>query len=139
MVKHATLAMVLLLALLASAHAQTTHSISLDGFCNTFTLTEAGFEIYGTRQGCGYTVIDGGANVHIHGFYHMTADTNDEAEIFNWFFTAAVNGVGDWYLYESVGSSYTFVNSGTYHQKKASEAFTNRGSKDVTVGLAKKH
>jgi hypothetical protein len=138
MVRHATLVMGLVLALLAGAHAQTTHNISLDGFCNTFTLTENGFEIYGTRQGCGYTVIDGGANVHISStYYHMPADTNDGSEIFNWFFTAAVNGVGNWYLYESVGTSYTFLNSGTYHQKKA--AILKQSGKDVTGGLKQKH
>jgi len=102
-------------------------------------LTISGFEIYGTRGGCGYNVIDGGANVHIGGLpYKMTADTNDGSTLFNWFFTPPQHHAGNWYLYGSDGASYTLLNSGTY-TRTAAPVTRKRSGKDVTAGLSKSH
>jgi hypothetical protein len=115
MLRTLALAAGLSLAGISGAFAQS-FNVSLNGFCNTFTLTVSGFEIYGTRQGCGYTDIDGGSVGKVSGhLYYVDQDTNDSQEIFVWFFTKPKKaGTGDWYLYESTGSAYTFVNSGTY-------------------------
>jgi hypothetical protein len=123
----------------ASAHAQS-FNVSLDGFCNTFALTISGFEIYGTRGGCGYTDIDGGAVAHVGTptkLYYTTSDSNDLNELFNWYFTKPKKNKGNWYLYESLGSSYTLINSGTYTQTPAGEEPKTVSDKDATA--SKKH
>jgi hypothetical protein len=58
MIKKIALSTALFLALMATAEAKS-FNVSLDGFCNTFALTYQGTSVYGTRSGCGYTVIDG--------------------------------------------------------------------------------
>ena len=88
--------------LFLSAHAQS-FNVSLDGFCNTFALTIDTWSIYGTRGGCGYTVIDGGAVAHVGTLtYRLVADTNDGSILYSWYFTKPrkKHGVtsGSWYL-----------------------------------------
>jgi hypothetical protein len=96
------------------ASAQSTLDISLKGFCNTFALNLDGFGIYGTRSGCGYTVIDGGASAKIGKNYLVTNDTNDSAEIFSWYFTPPKNNRGKFYLYEATGTTFAEVTAGKY-------------------------
>src|ERR1700733_57069 len=93
-------------------------NVSLDGFCNTFKLTLNGFEVYGKRSGCGYTVVDGGSDALISGVeYYMPSDQSPHSKnILTWYFTPPSGGVGNWYLYSSDGKSMTEVNSGTYTQ-----------------------
>ena len=106
-------------------------NISLDGFCNTFALTVSGVQIYGTRGGCGYTVIDGGFVSAInHRGYDVTSDTNDGSVLFTWVFTKPRGGSGDWFLYGSNGSSQTLVNSGTYSPLALNAKVS---TKDVTL------
>ena len=139
MIKKIAIASVLFLSFIATAQAGS-FNVSLDGFCNTFTMTTTGFEFFGTRQGCGYTVIDGGSNVHVTGSpYKLTADTNDGSTLFVWFFTPPVNKHGNWYLYGSTGSTYTEINSGTYTKTAAAGAARNNGKKDVTATVPKRH
>ena len=113
-------------------HAQPAKAfnIALDGFCNTFALTISGVQIYGTRGGCGYTVVDGGfvSAINHHG-YDVTSDTNDGSTLFTWVFTKPRGGSGDWFLYGSNGSSQTLVNSGTYSPAALNAKVT---TKDVT-------
>ena len=120
-------------ALAASAASAQSVNIALDGYCNTFALTLDGFEIYGTRAGCGYTVIDGGSVAKIGSAkYDITSDTSDGASnIFVWYFTPAKHKVGNWYLYSSTGSAFTEVNSGTYTETVAGAA--RREGADVTT------
>jgi len=134
MIKKIALSTALFLSLMATAQAKS-FNVSLDSFCNTFALTYQGTSVYGTRGGCGYTVIDGGAVAHVGGtLFLLTADTNDGAEIFTWYFTKPVGGHGNWYLYESVGTSNTLVNSGTY----SPDTGASRGLIDITK-LPKRH
>jgi hypothetical protein len=138
-IKKIAIASVLFFGFMATASA-TTFDVSLDGFCNTFTLTISGFEVYGTRQGCGYTVIDGGALVTISGSrYRMTADTNDGSTLFTWFFTPPKNHKGNWYLYGTDGTTDTLINSGTYTRTGAAGAAHNNGKRDITAGFTKRH
>ena len=119
----------------ASAHAQA-FNVSLDGFCNTFALTISSWEIYGTRGGCGYTDIDGGAVAHVGTpakLYYLTNDSNDLNEQFSWFFTKPKKSKGFWYLYESTGSAYSLINSGTYTQTPAGDEPKTVSDKDVTA------
>jgi len=133
MIKKTVIALTLFLSFSAISQASS-FNVSLDGFCNTFTLNVTTPFIAGTRQGCGYTVIDGGAVVKVSGVsYRLTADTNDEAEIFTWYFAAPVGGHGNWYLYSSDGNTNTLVNSGTYSKLKSPDEEPNRGAKDVTA------
>ena len=97
----------------------TNYNISLDGYCNTFSLTRSTWQVYGTRSGCGYTVIDGGVTTHISGtFYLAPSDSNDsyngDTGQFTWLFTRPSGGSGYWYLYYSDGSSQVYYSSGTY-------------------------
>jgi hypothetical protein len=110
-----------------------TINISLDGFCNTFSLTTTGVFIAGTRSGCGYTVIDGGAAVRVGSvLYHLTGDTNDGSELFTWYFTQPIKGHGNWYLYTSDGTTDTETNSGTYSRIQGNEAEQHNGKADIT-------
>ncbi|HTZ71207.1 MAG TPA: hypothetical protein VMB71_11205 [Acetobacteraceae bacterium] len=113
-----------------SAAFASSFNVSLDGFCNTFALTVSGFEVYGSRSGCGYTVIDGGTVGKVGSKYTISNDTNDQAEIFTWYFTKAKHGAGNWYLYESTASSQSEINSGTYTVTGSDR--TPRGTIDVT-------
>jgi hypothetical protein len=139
MIKKLALSTVLFLSFAATAGA-TTFNISLDGFCNTFALNYGAWSIAGTRAGCGYTVIDGGALTHVTGtFYYLTADTNDGSVLFTWFFTQPHSGKGNWYLYSSDGTNDTLVNSGTYTRHFATEnPEANSGKKDVTADIPKR-
>jgi hypothetical protein len=130
----ATAAFVATLCMSLPATAQSsTFNFSLDGFCNTFSLNTSGVFIAGTRSGCGYTVIDGGAVVSITRVtYRLTGDTNDGSELFTWYFTKPVNGKGNWYLYTSDGTNDTFSNSGTYTRTKGSDAEQYNGKADIT-------
>jgi hypothetical protein len=113
-VKKFVLAAALALGASSGAMAQTPLNISLTGFCDTFALTLNGFEIYGTRSGCGNNVIDGGNTAKIGKNYLVTNDTNDGAEIYVWYFTPPKKNKGSWYLYESTGTSESEINSGAY-------------------------
>jgi hypothetical protein len=130
------IALIAALGLTASvgAHADTVN-LALDGFCNTFTLTDSGFTLAGTRQGCGYTDIDGGSIAKINGTrYAIANDTNDQLEIFTWYFTLPADGAGSWQLYRSDGVSSVLFNAGTYTVTSGSEAKTLlRPGKDVTA------
>jgi hypothetical protein len=142
MIKKIALATALVAALGLSlpAAAQQPFNLSLDGFCNTFALTINSWSIVGTRAGCGYTVIDGGAIVRVTGVtYRLTADTNDGSTLFTWFFTPPVRGHGNWYLYGSDGVTDTLFNSGTYTRTFAADAESNNGKKDVTADILKRH
>jgi len=133
--KNIAVATVLFFGLLcaASAHA-TTFNVSLDGYCNTFALTISSWEIYGTRSGCGYTVIDGGAVANVAGkAYYLTNDSNDLAEQFSWYFTKPKKKAGKWYLYESTGSGFSLINSGTYTQTSPDMEPNTTSDKDVTA------
>jgi hypothetical protein len=137
MIKKLTLAaaaFVVTLCFSLPATAQSsTFNFSLDGYCNTFSLNTSGIFIAGTRAGCGYTVIDGGAVVKITGtVWRLTADTNDGSELFTWYFTKPVNGKGDWYLYTSDGTNDTELNSGTYTRTNNDEATQYNGKPDIT-------
>ena len=112
------------------AHPAKALNISLDGFCNTFALTVSGVQIYGTRGGCGYTVVDGGFVSSIsHQSYDVSNDTNDGSTLFTWVFTKPRGGSGSWFLYGSNGSSQTELNSGTYSPLALNAKLT---TKDVT-------
>jgi hypothetical protein len=130
----ATAAFVVTLCMSLPATAQSsTFNFSLDGFCNTFSLNTSGIFIAGTRSGCGYTVIDGGAVVNIEGVtYRLTGDTNDGSVLFTWYFTKPINGKGNWYLYSSDGTSDTESNSGTYTRIKGDQATQYNGKADIT-------
>jgi hypothetical protein len=130
----ATAAFLVTLCMSLPATAQSsTFNFSLDGFCNTFSLNTAGVFIAGTRAGCGYTVIDGGAVVKITGTtWRLTGDTNDGSVLFTWYFTKPVNGKGSWFLYSSDGTTDTESNSGTYTRTTGDEAKQYNGQKDVT-------
>lgn len=134
MIRKIALVAALGLTAAAGAHAGTTN-LSLDGFCNTFTLTDAGFTLAGTRQGCGYTDIDGGTIASVQGTrYAITNDTNDQLELFTWYFTLPAGGAGSWQLYRSDGVSSVLFNAGTYTVTTESEAKTLlRPGKDVTA------
>ncbi|MEJ0045399.1 MAG: hypothetical protein WDN04_04055 [Rhodospirillales bacterium] len=129
--KSFALAAAMVMAASTGAMAQKPFNVSLDGFCNTFALTINAFEIYGQRTGCGYTVIDGGNAATVsHAKYNVTNDSNDGSEIFIWYFTPPKHKAGNWYLYESTGTSETEVNSGTYTQTH--NAVKVGSGKDVT-------
>jgi hypothetical protein len=134
MIRKIALAAALCVAGSATAQA-TTYNIALDGFCNTFTLYVNGFEVSGTRGGCGYTDIDGGSVGKVGSKYIISNDTNDSAEIFTWYFTPPKHNAGSWYLYESTGgTSQTEVNSGTYTSTKSGAAAGVRNAgKDATA------
>jgi hypothetical protein len=130
MIKKMALGAALFLSLLATAQASS-FNVALDGYCNTFALTVQSGLIAGTRGGCGYTVIDGGAIAKVNGVvYRLTADTNDGSLLFTWYFTAPVQGHGNWYLYASDGTSDTLYNQGTYTRTQS--AATSQGQKDAT-------
>jgi hypothetical protein len=120
------------LSLLAVAGVQAKPlNLSLDGFCNTFALNNTDANVYGTRSGCGYTVVDGGVIGKVDGVkYTIANDTNDGTLLFTWMFTKAVGGSGTWLLYGSDGSSTTLFNSGTY--TVTTEAVSKAGTKDAT-------
>ena len=112
-------------------------NVSLDGYCNTFKLTLNGFEVYGKRSGCGYTVTDGGSDATIGGSeYYIPADQNPHSkDILVWYFTPPSGGAGNWYLYDSNGKSFTEVNSGTYTVTSgAAQQSPKAGGNDATVG-----
>ncbi len=136
MLRKLALAAALVLAGSATAQAASSFNVALDGFCNTFTLTVDGMDIYGTRGGCGYTDIDGGTSAKVGTTpYRITNDTNDGTILFTWYFTKPKHKAGDWYLYGSDGNSQTLYNSGTYTQSKAAP---KGAGKDVTAGLSHK-
>jgi|SRR5271165_2908664 len=139
MIKKIALASVLFFSFLGAAQAST-FNLSLDGFCNTFALNiQSSLFIAGTRSGCGYTVIDGGAIVKIGGItYKLTGDTNDGSVLFTWYFTAPVSGHGNWYLYSSDGTADTLINSGTYTRTFKTDSEPNSGAKDVTADIPKR-
>ena len=137
MFKKFAIATAVLLIGSASAQAATKFNVSLDGFCNTFSLKLDGFEVYGKRSGCGYTVFDGGSDAVISGSeYYVPADQNPHAkDILVWYFTPPSGGAGSWYLYDSNGKSMTEVNSGTYTvTSAAAEHSPKAGGNDATVG-----
>ena len=116
MIKHIFLGAALAVAAAGTASAQN-FNVALDGYCNTFSLNVTGFQVYGTRGGCGYTVIDGGTVAKVSGKnYYISNDTNDQAEIFTWYFTPPKKktGAGNWYLYYTDGTQQYELNSGTY-------------------------
>jgi hypothetical protein len=123
----------LAISLLAAAGAQAAPmNISLDGFCNTFSLDSSNNIVFGTRSGCGYTVIDGGTVGKVNGNKVTVAnDTNDGTLLFTWIFSKADGGVGTWSLYGSDGASSTLYNSGTY--TLTGQAASKAGTKDVTA------
>lgn len=135
MFKKLAIASALLLVGTAGAQAAK-FNVSLDGFCNTFKLTLNGFEVYGKRSGCGYTVTDGGSDAVISGTeYYIPADQNPHVkDILVWYFTPPSGGAGNWYLYDSNGKSMTEVNSGTYTVTSAAERSPKAGGNDATVG-----
>lgn len=117
-----------------TAASASTLNLSLDGFCNTFAWTLDGFEIYGTRGGCGYTVIDGGTAAAKIGTvkYDIVSDTQDgTTNVFMWYFTPPKHKAGSWFLYSSTGTAFTEVNSGTYTVTASGAA--NRPGADVTT------
>jgi hypothetical protein len=62
-----------------------TLNISLDSHCNIFTLTTSKPFVFGTRGGCGYTVIDNGASASIsHIPYMIISDQNGTSATFTW-------------------------------------------------------
>jgi hypothetical protein len=90
-------------------------NITLDGFCNTFSLTTSGIAVWGNRSGCDYTNISGGTVAKVSKSNYIIAnDSTDLAEIFTWYFTPPKHGKGTWYLYYSDGTSQSELNSGTY-------------------------
>jgi len=131
------LAMTAVLGLAAAgAHAATTLDVSLDGYCNTFTLTQQGYNVWGTRQGCGYTVIDGGVVAKVNGVQRILSyDTNDQTTIYTWAFTPPdANGAGYWRLYGSDGSVQELYLEGTYSSTAPEEARAlSRPGKDATT------
>lgn len=136
MFKKFAIASAILLIGTAGAQAATKFNVSLDGYCNTFKLQLDGFEVYGKRSGCGYTVIDGGSDAFINGSeYYMPADQNPHAkDILVWYFTPPSGGAGNWYLYDSNGKSLTEVNSGTYTVTAAAQHSPKAGGNDATAG-----
>jgi hypothetical protein len=136
--KKINMAIVLFFGLMAgaSAHAQA-FNVSLDGYCNTFALTISSWEVYGTRSGCGYTVIDGGAVAFVgvpSKRYYTAFDSEDLNELYSWFFTKPnKKGKGNWFLYKSIGSSDVLLNSGTYTQTPAGQEPTNTSDQDATA------
>jgi hypothetical protein len=119
----------------ASAHAQA-FNVSLDTYCNTFALTISGFEIYGTRSGCGDNEIEGGASALVGTpakRYYTTSDSEDLTEVFNWYFTKPTKkGKGTWFLYKSIGTSDGLLNSGTYTVIPAGQEARNTSDKNAT-------
>jgi hypothetical protein len=95
------------------AMAQTVN-LSLSGYCDTFSLVEDGFAIYGTHAGCGSTYVEGGATVKIGGKLLQANETADGKEIFTWYFTEPKHNRGSWYVYEETQSGVSELNSGTY-------------------------
>lgn len=95
-------------------------NVTLDGFCNTFSLTASNASVWGTRSGCGYTDVDGGTVGKValdsHGTYIIANDSNDLAEVFTWYFTQPdkKTGTGKFVLYYSDGSQQYEALSGTY-------------------------
>jgi hypothetical protein len=134
MIKKLALGTALFLSLLATSQAQS-FTPALTGFCNTFALTINVWEVYGTRSGCGYTVIDGGAVATVTAKkYYLAADTNDGTTLFNWYFTKPNKKLkGNWYLYGSNGTTYSFINSGTYVETAAADVERYNGKKDITA------
>jgi hypothetical protein len=128
------LASIAALGLAASFGAHAT-DIALDGYCNTFSLNTSGAQVYGTRSGCGYTVIDGGAVAKVGNARQVvTSDTNDQAEIFTWYFSLPSGGAGTWQLYWTDGTQSVLFNSGTYTVTTASTTHQlQRGGVDVTA------
>jgi hypothetical protein len=110
-------------------------NITLDGFCNTFSLTTSGASVWGTRSGCGYTDVDGGSVAKVKldssGTYIVASDSNDLAEVFTWYFTppAKKTGTGKFEMYYSDGAQQYEALSGTYSPTQSGAA---HGGPDAT-------
>lgn len=123
------------LSLLAVGAQAAPMNISLDGYCNTFSLDTVGVNVFGIRSGCGYDVVDGGVVAKVKGEdgkVTVTNDTNDGSTLFTWIFSKADGGAGTWKLYGSNGTSTTLYNSGTY-TLTAQGVAAKGGTKDVTA------
>jgi hypothetical protein len=130
MMKKITLAAALLAASTLTASAKDYNlNVTLDGFCNTFSLTTSGFMVWGNRSGCGYTNLSGGTVGKVGPTFIIANDSTDLGEIFTWYFSPPKHKKGTWSLYESNGTSQTEVNSGTYAPTAKGEA---RSKLDVT-------
>jgi hypothetical protein len=116
MIKKIALAAALLAASTLTASAKDySLNVTLDGFCNTFSLTTSGITVWGNRSGCGYTNLSGGTVGKAGGKYIIANDSTDLAEVFTWYFTPPNrHGKGSFTLYYSDGTSQTELNSGTY-------------------------
>ena len=103
-------------------------TVSLDGFCNTFSLATSGASVWGTRSGCGYTDVEGGTVAKValdsQGTYIVANDSNDLAEVFTWYFTppAKKTGTGKFELYFSDGTQQYEALSGTYSPTQSGAA-----------------
>ena len=115
MLKKIALATALLAASTLTASAKDySLNVTLDGFCNTFSLTTSGITVWGNRSGCGYTNLSGGTVGKAGGKYIIANDSTDLGEVFTWYFTPPKHNKGSWTLYYSDGTSQTEFNSGTY-------------------------
>jgi len=136
MIRNLTLACVLLAAFASGASAKNYKlNVSLDGFCNIFSLTTSGASVWGSRTGCGYTNVEGGTVAKVSldskGAYIIANDSTDLAEVFTWYFTppAKRTGTGKWVLYYSDGTQQYEALSGTYSPTPLGAA---RGGPDAT-------
>jgi hypothetical protein len=97
----------------------------------------SGFELYGTRSGCGDKLVEGGVVAEINGTtWIMPSDKNvgDKKHVLTWYFTPPVSNAGSWYLYSSDGKSYTEINSGTYSKPTPGGDGAKRGEKSAEYG-----
>lgn len=126
------------LCILASPGAEAkTYNINLNGFCTTFTLSVAKWQVSGTRSGCGYDVTDGGVFGTIGGGKWIASNDsnytyNGDTGQFTWIFTKPHRSHGVWGEYYSDGTDLVCVASGTYTITTAA-AGKYRSGPDVTL------
>lgn len=108
-----------------------TLDISIDGFCNTFSLIVDGSSITGTRGGCNDFYVEGGFVAKVAGIPVYNPNDSDAGELYSWLFTKPKSGHGTWQLYTSNGTAQKLQSSGTYTVKSVT---VNNTSMPSVVG-----
>ena len=120
-----------------AAQADQSFNVAIDGHCNTFTITVIdGIAVAGLRGGCG-SAVEGGAVGRVDRERGVIISESTKTDVYTWFFTLPVAGVGKVYVVQSDGSTSKPIGASTYHVVPNTRASGEASGPDILAKSGK--